>query len=109
MRVLLDTCALPWLVGAPDQLSLSAREAMTTAGVRLCVSAFSAFEIAVKHKKGKLSLPLSPREWVRRALSDYELEELPVTSEVAALAPEVRVEHPDPCDRIIVASAMTSP
>lgn len=71
----------------------------------LYVSAISAFEISIKHRKGKLQLPLPPRQWFLRALSAYPLTELPVTSEVAGLAPEVDAPHSDPCDRIIMATA----
>ncbi len=68
MRLLLDTCALLWMVGAPDKLSATAQRAMTGSDVRLCLSATSPrSRVAVKHGKGKLSLPMPPREWVRRA------------------------------------------
>src|SRR5258706_15995071 len=107
MRILLDTCALLWLVGDPSRLSPAALAVVTSGEVRRCVSAISAFEIAVKHRKGKLTLPVPPREWVRRALADYAIEELPITSEIAAMAPEVLVPHADPCDRMIIASAIT--
>ncbi|WP_437973123.1 type II toxin-antitoxin system VapC family toxin [Sorangium sp. So ce295] len=105
MRVLLDTCALLWLVGAPARLSTSARTVLADAGTELFVSAISAFEIAVKQRKGKLALPLPARDWLRDALQAYAIRELPVTSEIAALAPEVAVSHADPCDRIIIATA----
>jgi PIN domain nuclease of toxin-antitoxin system len=105
MRLLLDTCALLWMVGDPARLSAKARAAMSPDEAELWVSAISAFEVAVKHRKGKLSLPLPAREWFRRALVDYALKELPVTSEIAALAPEVAVPHADPCDRMIIATA----
>lgn len=105
MRVLLDTCALLWLVGDPTQLSTRARTALADGETELCVSAISAFEIAVKHKKGKLALPLPAREWLREAFATYALRELPVTAEIAAMAPEVAVPHGDPCDRMIIATA----
>lgn len=105
MRVLLDTCALLWLVSDPTRLSTSARTVLADPGTELCVSAISAFEIAVKHKKGKLALPLPARGWLREAFQIYAVRELPVTSEIAALAPDVTVSHADPCDRIIIATA----
>lgn len=105
MRVLLDTCALLWLVGDPSRLSTSARTVLVDAGTELCVSAISAFEIAVKHRKGRLALPLPARDWLRQAFETYAIQELPVTSEIAALAPEVAVPHADPCDRMIIATA----
>lgn len=105
MRLLLDTCALLWMVGDPAQLSTRARAALFADGAELYISAISAFEIAVKHRKGKLSLPLSPREWFRQVLAEYALRELPITSEIATLAPEIAVPHADPCDRMIIATA----
>lgn len=69
------------------------------------ISAISGFEISVKHRKGKLELPLAPREWLAQAFAAYSLRELPITLEIAALAPEVSVSHVDPCDRMIIATA----
>lgn len=69
------------------------------------ISAISGFEISVKHRKGKLELPLAPREWLAQAIAAYSLRELPITLEIAALAPEIAVPHADPCDRMIVATA----
>jgi PIN domain nuclease of toxin-antitoxin system len=105
VRVLLDTCALLWLVGDPARLSTSARTVLADAGTELCVSTISAFEIAVKHRKGKLALPLPARDWLREAFEIYAIREFPVTSEIAALAPDVAVPHADPCDRMIIATA----
>lgn len=105
MRVLLDTCALLWLVGDPARLSARAGAVLAAAETELAISAISAFEIAVKHKKGKLALPMPARDWLREAFVAYGLVELPVTAEIAALAPGVSVPHADPCDRIIIATA----
>lgn len=105
MKLLLDTCVLLWMAGEPSRLSATGREYLTQAGVELYISSISAFEIAVKFRKGKLDLPYPPRQWFREALESYSIEELPITSEIAVLAPEVAVPHADPCDRIIVATA----
>jgi PIN domain nuclease of toxin-antitoxin system len=39
------------------------------------------------------------------ARPSVRLRELPITLEIAALAPEVAVSHADPCDRMIIATA----
>jgi PIN domain nuclease of toxin-antitoxin system len=103
--VLLDTCALLWLVGDPARRSARARAALESTETEAYVSAISGFEISVKHRKGKLELPLPPREWLAQAFAAYSLRELPITLQIAALAPEVAVAHADPCDRMIVATA----
>lgn len=105
MQVLLDTCALLWLVGDPARLSVRARAALESAETEAYVSAISGFEISVKQRKGKLELPLPPREWLAQAFAAYSLRELPITLQIAALAPDVALAHSDPCDRMIVATA----
>ena len=107
VHVLLNTCALLWLVGDPARLSASsarARAALESTEAEAYVSAISGFEISVKHRKGKLELPLPPREWLAQAFEAYSLWELPITLQIAALALEVAVAHADPCDRMIVAT-----
>jgi PIN domain nuclease of toxin-antitoxin system len=105
VQVLLDTCALLWLVGDPQRLSASARAILERPDTEAFISAISGFEISVKHRKGKLNLPLRPREWLAQALAAYLIRELPISLQIAALAPEVDVPHADPCDRMIVATA----
>jgi PIN domain nuclease of toxin-antitoxin system len=58
VHVLLDTCALLWLVGDPARLSARARAVLESTETEVYVSAISGFEISVKHRKGKLELPL---------------------------------------------------
>lgn len=105
MRVLLDTCALLWMVGDPTRLSVRARAVLESTETDAYISAISGFEISIKHRKGKLELPLAPREWLAQAFAAYSLRELPITLDISALAPEVAVPHADPCDRMIIATA----
>jgi PIN domain nuclease of toxin-antitoxin system len=93
------------MVGDPARLSARARATLENADTETCVSAISGFEISVKHRKGKLELPLPPHEWLVHAFAAYSVRELPITLQIAALAPEVAVAHADPCDRMIVATA----
>jgi len=51
VKLLLDTCALLWLIDAREQLSDAAIEALSAEDAQLFVSAISAFEIAVKVRK----------------------------------------------------------
>ena len=76
--VLLDTCALIWLGFNSEELTLKMREAIETASV-LYVSPVSLWEIALKHKKGKLTLKTSPREWYSRVQREYGIMFLPLT------------------------------
>lgn len=106
MKLLLDTCALLWLAGDREQLSDVALEALSAQDAQLFVSAISAFEIAVKVRKGKLALTQPPREWFSRAVLAHRLNEAPISSSIAAYACEVPLAHGDPADRMIVATAL---
>ena len=107
MPIIIDTCVLLWIVGDPKKLSEKAANLIKGNPDGLYVSAISAFEIAIKHKKNKLELPKDPWPWFEEAIYDYNLKVIPISAKIAALAPAVDVPHADPCDRIIVASAIT--
>ena len=102
--VILDTCALLWLVGGERKLSRSTHKEINEAAA-LYVSAVSGFEIALKVGDGKLRLPLAPLEWFEAATDHYGLTILPLdlrTCISAAMLPPI---HDDPADRFIIATA----
>ena len=103
--LLLDTCALLWLVVGGRSLSPTARAAITAADARLFVSAISAFEIGVKNRRGALRLPMPPDRWYEEALTFHEIDEIPVDGRIAARSTVLPPLHADPCDRMIVATA----
>ncbi len=103
--LLLDTCTLLWLAGDQKGLSATARALIADNADGLFVSAISAFEIAVKHRGGRLELPIEPSEWFPAALKHHGINEVPVDSCVAIRATELPPLHRDPCDRIIIATA----
>ena len=103
--LLLDTCTLLWLAADPGKLSLRARNAIRDHVGELYVSAISALEIGLKHRSGRLVLPLAPAKWFAEAVENHGLDEIPVTGAIAALSTELPPLHHDPCDRILVATA----
>jgi PIN domain nuclease of toxin-antitoxin system len=103
--LLLDTCTLLWMSSDPSRLSESARGLIREYADGLFVSAISAFEIAIKHRKDAITLPMSPHDWYARVLHHHGINELPVTGRIAMLAVELPPQHNDPCDRIIIATA----
>lgn len=104
--VLLDTCTLLWLASDQDSLSQPAAAAISSSAGGLAVSAMSAFEIAVKHRQGKLELPLPPEQWYAEALQSHGVHELPVSGQCALLAARLPFIHRDPCDRFLIATAL---
>ncbi len=64
MRILLDTCTFLWLLGDSPRLSARVREEFAGAENEVYLSAASAWEIAVKHRLGRLPLPAAPEDFV---------------------------------------------
>ena len=73
---------------------------------RVGVSPVSCFELTLAHRRGRLELPLPPREWFPLALAGSHVELLPLTPAIAARAVELPDIHRDPFDRIIIATAL---
>lgn len=103
--ILLDTCALLWLAMEPAKLSVAARRIIETRTGLCYVSAVSASEIAQKHSRGKLELPLPPNQWFERACLAHDLTPLPMSPAHAFAAGLLPDHHRDPFDRLIIATA----
>ncbi len=102
--IILDTCALLWLVQGSDRLSVNARNRIDAEAV-VSVSAVSAFEIALKHRTGKLHLPIPAGEWWKQVIAHHNLDVLAIDDEVALGAALLPPIHRDPADRFIIATA----
>jgi PIN domain nuclease of toxin-antitoxin system len=103
--VVLDTCALLWLVLEPTRLSARARETIRAHAESLGVSAISAFEIGQKHSRALLELPLHPGDWYASVLEEWAIAEVPITGTIALDATGLPPRHRDPFDRLIIATA----
>lgn len=101
--ILLDTHVLIWLASDPEQLSPVAQTAIRAHPASLHVSVVSVWEIALLVKRGRLTLPLPPDEYLTRAIAHHGLIELPLTRRVAQASVALPDIHNDPFDRILVA------
>lgn len=106
MRLLLDTCALLWLLGDDPKLSGPAKAALLDPDNERWLSPISLLEIAIKVRLGKLPLPkpysvLFPAELVRNDIHLLPLD--PEHIEPLAILP---LHHRDPFDRVIAATAL---
>jgi len=105
VKVLLDTCALLWLAESPANLSASARSTILHHSGELYVSAISAFEIGLKHRKGRLNLGMEPDNWWRLATAHHGLTVVSISDGIALASTALPPLHSDPSDRLIVATA----
>ena len=101
----MDTCALLWLASGDRALSENARSLIEDAQV-LYVSPVTAWEIAVKTAKGKIKLPLSPREWFDAVVKLYDITVLKLTADDMLKSAELPWLHKDPADRFIITTAL---
>lgn len=106
MRLLLDTHVWLWSAAAPERLPRRVRSALARAGPDVWLSPLSVFELLVLAEKGRVRLDREPRAWVREALERSGLREAPMTHAVAIRSRELLSSHPDPVDRILVATAL---
>jgi PIN domain nuclease of toxin-antitoxin system len=103
--IILDTCALLWLAADQKKLSLKAKKTIEHNAGALFVSSISSFEIAIKCRNHKMSLPLPVAQWFTQTLDFHGIREIAVTSDIAVCSTELPLLHNDPCDRIIIATA----
>jgi PIN domain nuclease of toxin-antitoxin system len=99
-RLLLDTEVLIWWDADDPRLGPSARTAIQQAE-DVCVSAASAWEIAIKQGLGKLQTRRQPGQ----AVVEGGFSPLPVTFEHAEAVGALPKHHNDPFDRLIIAVA----
>ncbi|WP_457638073.1 type II toxin-antitoxin system VapC family toxin [Oceanithermus sp.] len=106
---LVDTHVLLFAFYEPHRLSLAARKAIESLDHTLYVSSASAWEIATKHRIGKLNYPdLNVEELLLEYpthLTRFGAIELAILSTHALFAGSMKSSHKDPFDRILAAQA----
>jgi PIN domain nuclease of toxin-antitoxin system len=103
--ILLDTHVILWIEADPPRLSDAARAAIGDPRNTVHVSSISAFEIALKVRRGLLELPAPVDIWFEEICRLRGFCQVAVDARIAAtsaLLPEI---HRDPCDRLLVATA----
>ncbi len=105
MRLLLDTHALLWWLFDDPKLSETAREVIRDPNNDILVSSASAWEIATKHRLGKLPEAEEAVRDLPRLLRKARFEVLPILLEHALLAGILAGPHRDPFDRMLIAQA----
>ena len=106
MRVLLDTHVLLWVIGDPSRLSRSAEDVLADVGTEVLVSAVTAWELATKHRIGKLPEAEPILEAYDVQLRELRAQELPVSARHALLGGGMTWAHQDPFDRLLAAQAV---
>jgi PIN domain nuclease of toxin-antitoxin system len=105
MNMLLDTHAFLWWIDDNPKLSPRAREIISDAGNMLFLSAASGWEIAIKARLGKLTLPDDLERFIADQLVANTFNSLPIQLSHALHVYTLPAHHRDPFDRILVAQS----
>ena len=108
--IVLDTHTWIWFISNPDFLSKRAQKAVNAAvkDKSILISSISAWEIALLVKKRRLELTLEVTDWIAKSESLPFIKFVPVTNSIAVKSVNLPLPlHPDPVDRIIIATTLS--
>jgi PIN domain nuclease of toxin-antitoxin system len=106
VTLLLDTHALLWAVADPNALSERARALLLDGRNTIVVSSVSAWEIATKHRLGRLPEAEVILASFPQHLQELGAEELAISVRHALTAGAFPSQHRDPFDRMLAAQAL---
>jgi len=105
VKLLLDTHIWLWSTLEPERLTRRVNKAMADPANELWLSPVSVGELIVLLRKGRLRLPNDVAAWVAKTMQDLELNEAPLTVEVALAISSINFPHGDPADHFLAATA----
>ena len=108
--IVLDTHAWIWFISNPDLLSKRAKKAVNAAvkDKSILISSISAWELALLVTKKRIKLTLDVTDWIAKSESLPFIQFVPVTNSIAIKSVNLPLpRHPDPADRIIIATALS--
>jgi PIN domain nuclease of toxin-antitoxin system len=105
MKVLLDTHAFLWWLTDDSQLSDTAKATIANPVNTIYLSVVSAWEIIIKERTGKLSLPEPPETYIPSRLASNRFISLNVQMEHVLQIAALPEHHRDPFDRLLIAQS----
>ena len=103
--IVLDTHAFLWWRDEDPRLSDAARAEIEGAD-RIGVPTACCLEIATLDRRGRITLAGGATKWIRAALADPRVVEIPLTAEIATEAGLLPEAFPgDPIDRVVYATS----
>ena len=106
MRLLLDSHAFLWFILGDQRLSDRARLAIAAADTDVLISPATLWEMAIKVRLGKYTLPGPFGPFMDTQLTSNRIRLLPIEVRHTALLASMPFHHRDPFDRLIVAQAL---
>jgi PIN domain nuclease of toxin-antitoxin system len=105
MKYLLDTHTFLWWNMDDPQLSSNVKEIIGDGSNEIFLSAASAWDIAIKTARGRLTLPEDPAHYITNRISMHGFQALPVQIHHAVQVYKLPNHHADPFDRLLIAQS----
>ncbi len=106
MKLLLDTHIWIWYLSGNERLSETLQTAIADDNNELWLSPISIWEALLLAEKGRIVLNPTPEEWIQDSLQELNTKEAPLSTEIAILSRQLKLEHQDPAARFIAATAI---
>lgn len=105
MKYLLDTHIWLWSLLEPEKLNQAMREVLENPANELFISPITVWETLILSEKNRIDLKPSGHEWVVKAIEQSRIKEAQLSHAIAMKSRLLEVEHQDPADRFIAATA----
>ena len=106
--ILLDTHTWIWWVDDPSKLSQRAKATIDDVAIDrgFYISSISAWEVAMLVRKNRLQLTMNVDDWVAHTEALPFVTFVPISNRIAIKSVTLPI-HPDPADRMIIATALS--
>ena len=105
MKLLLDTHIWLWAVTDPGSLAPRVRAALSEPDAEIWLSPVSIWEVLLLAQRGRIQFTTDPHAWVRDRLAGGPYREAALTWDVAMESRALALDHEDPADRFLAATA----
>lgn len=109
--IVLDTHTWIWFISKPEVLSKRAKKAVSAAVEEksVLISSISVWEVALLVKKKRLTLSLDVTDWIAKSEGLPFIQFIEISNSIAVKSVNLpQPLHPDPADRIIIATALSA-
>jgi len=108
VKLLLDTCTFLWIIRNKPQASPAAVALFRDPENEVYLSSVSAWEIAVKHRLGKLPLGDAPFRYAPAERNKHGIASLPLSEPDTLVLDKLPLLHHDPFDRMLICQAIAN-
>lgn len=106
MKLLLDTHVWIWYLSGNERLSARLQTTINNDDHELWLSPISIWEALLLAEKGRIVLKPTPEDWIQNSLQQLNTQQATLSHEIAILSRQLKLNHQDPADRFIAATAI---